>query len=56
MTPEQALAVLDQALQPSAKLTRQDYLLVEQALQVLAKLVQETKEKKEDIEKKGGVK
>lgn len=35
MNPEQALNIVDQATQPGARLTRQDYVMVEQALRVI---------------------
>jgi hypothetical protein len=35
MTIDQALDIIDQATQPSARLTRQDYVLVEQALRLI---------------------
>lgn len=39
MTPDQALSILDQATQPHAKLNRQDYVMVQQALLVLAEAI-----------------
>jgi hypothetical protein len=41
MNPEQALGVLSQATEPNVKLTRNDYVLVAQALEVLVKFVRE---------------
>ncbi len=40
MTPEQALKVLDDTLQPGVQLNRQGYLIVQGALNVLYELVQ----------------
>lgn len=47
MTTEQALSILDQATQPGKALTRADYAVVQQALEVLAKLVNEQKSPEE---------
>lgn len=46
MTPAQALEVLSQATQPHAKLTRAEYVLVEQALVVLDKFLQDSSQPK----------
>jgi hypothetical protein len=40
MTPEQALNILNQATEPGVKLTRNDYVLINQALKVLAEAIQ----------------
>jgi hypothetical protein len=48
MTPTQALAVLDQATQPNARLTRDQYVIVEQALKTLAPLVKAAQENGEE--------
>jgi hypothetical protein len=39
LTPEQALSVLDHALQPGFRLARADYVLIQDALEILAKIV-----------------
>lgn len=39
MNPEQALNVLAQATEPNVKLTRADYVLINQALSVLSELI-----------------
>lgn len=39
MTPEQALQVLSDATQPHAQIDRKGYILIEQALSVLAKAI-----------------
>lgn len=36
MTPEQAISIIDQMCQPNKAFTRQDYVLAQQALQVIA--------------------
>ena len=41
MTSEQALSILAQATEPGARLSRKDYVAVEQALATLNNLVQE---------------
>jgi hypothetical protein len=40
MDPKEALKVLDQATQPGVRLTRLDYVVVQQALEALNKLVE----------------
>lgn len=40
MNPTQALQIINQATQPGARLTRHDYVLVEQAIGVLAQAIQ----------------
>lgn len=47
MTPKQALAVLDQATQPGVRVTRQDYVVVQQALELLATLLPKEDEEAE---------
>jgi hypothetical protein len=39
MTPEQALNILAQATEPNVRLTRADYVLINQALGVLEELI-----------------
>lgn len=39
MTPEQALAILSQATEPNVRLTRNDYVLINQALSVLQEFI-----------------
>jgi hypothetical protein len=39
MTPEQALNILSQATEPGMKLGRQDYVVIQQALNVLAEAI-----------------
>lgn len=42
MTPKQALSILDQVTQPGFKPMRQDFINIQIALEVLAKLVETT--------------
>ena len=42
MTPQEAISVLDQATQPGVRLSRSDYLKIDQALGVLDALVKAT--------------
>jgi hypothetical protein len=39
MTPEQALNILNQATEPGMKLGRRDYVVIQQALDVLAEAI-----------------
>ena len=39
MDPKEALKILDQATQPGNRLSRQDFVVVQQALEALDKLV-----------------
>lgn len=43
MTPEQALNVLSQATEPNVKLTRGDYVLINQALVILSEFIKNHK-------------
>lgn len=49
MNPEQAVNILNQATQPAniGRLTRQDFVNIETALQSLAKMVQDKKAEEE---------
>lgn len=43
MNPEQALNILSQATEPNVKLTRNDFVLINQALAVLAELIKNSR-------------
>ena len=49
MTPEQALQILDQAT-GEARLSRQDHISVQEAIKLLANIIVEHKELKEEKE------
>lgn len=44
MKPEQALNILSQATEPNVKLSRNDYVLINQALNVLRELIEKEAE------------
>lgn len=48
MNPEQALGILSQATEPNVKLTRNDYVLINQALSVLQEFIK-THTSKEEV-------
>jgi hypothetical protein len=48
MNAEQALQILSQATEPGVRLTRQDYVLIQQALTVLAEALKPKPEEKLD--------
>lgn len=54
-TPEQAIKILDDATQPGVKLNRMDYIIVQMALEVLAEVVQSSKQADKEIGKPEGV-
>ena len=51
MTPEQALEILDQATQPGARVSRQGFVQVEEAIRTLSKLIHPD-QKKSEVEPK----
>jgi len=48
MTPAQALQILSQATEPGVKLTRQDYIIIQQALNTLELALNQQAEKPTD--------
>ena len=47
MNAEQALQILSQATEPGVRLTRNDYVLIQQALNVLAETIKPKEQPKE---------